>query len=78
MIKVISRDRIFDPILTQIMDSFVAHNLILQHFMFKEAKSVTMNTFRKKKILFKSFVKIELNYVFTINMFSTAENYMEK
>ena len=26
--------------------------------------------------LFKSFVKIELSYVFTINMFSTAENCM--
>ena len=34
--------------------------------------------FSKKKILFKSFVKIELSYVFTINMFSTAENCMEK
>ena len=30
----------------------------------KEARSVTMNIFRKKKILFKSFVKIELSYVF--------------
>ena len=34
-----------------------------------------MNIFR---IFFKSFVKIELIYVFTIYMFSTAENYMEK
>ena len=32
-----------------------------------------MNIFRKKYFLFKSFVKIELSYVFTINMFSTAE-----
>ena len=32
----------------------------------------------KKSFLFKSFVKIELSYVFTINMFSTAENCMEK
>ena len=32
----------------------------------------------RKKILFKSFVKIEFSYVFTINMFSTAENGMEK
>ena len=38
-----------------------------------------MNNFRKKKeFLFKSFVKVELSYVFTINMFSTAENCMEK
>ena len=38
-----------------------------------------MNIFRKKKYFhFKSFVKIELSYVFTINMFSTAENFKEK
>ena len=38
-----------------------------------------MNIFHKKKyFLFKSFVKIELSYVFTINLFSTAENGMEK
>ena len=42
----------------------------------KETRSVTMNIFRKKtSFLFKSFVKIELSYVFTItcNMFSTAK-----
>ena len=44
----------------------------------KETKSVTMNIFRKKYFLVKSFVKIELSYVFTIDMFSTAENCMEK
>ena len=44
----------------------------------KETRSVTMNVFRKKYFLFISFVKIELSYVFTINMFSTAENCMEK
>ena len=43
----------------------------------KETRYVTMNSFRKKN-LFKSFVKVELSYVFTINMFSTAENYMER
>ena len=37
-----------------------------------------MNIFRKKGVLFKSFVKVELSYVYTINMFSTAENCMEK
>ena len=44
----------------------------------KETRSVTLNIFRKKKILFKSFVKIELSYVLTINMLSTAENCMEE
>ena len=44
----------------------------------KAAYSVTMNIFRKKNFLFKTFVKVELSYVFTIKMFSTAENCMEK
>ena len=35
-----------------------------------------MNIFRFFYFLFKSFVKKELSYVFTINMFSTAENCM--
>ena len=38
----------------------------------------TMNIFRKKYFLFKSFVKKELSYIFTINMVSTAENCKEK
>ena len=38
---------------------FEKHNL-----QFRETRSVTMNIFRKKN-LFKSFVKIELSYVFT-------------
>ena len=50
---------------------------IKDRYLFKETRSVTMNIFRKKNI-FKSFVKVELSYVFTINMFSTAENCMEK
>ena len=46
---------------------------------FKETRSVTMNIFRKKKYFpFKSFVKVELNYVFTINLFNIAENCTEK
>ena len=45
----------------------------------KETRSVTMKKlFRKKYFLFKLFVKVELCYVFTINMFSTAENCKEK
>ena len=45
----------------------------------KETKFATMNMFRKKKyFLFKSFVKVEFSYVFTINLFTIAENCMEK
>ena len=45
----------------------------------KETRVVTMYIFRKIFFFFfKSFVKIELSYVFTINMFSTAENCIEK
>ena len=63
-----------------IVDAENATNHALEriYFDFKAAYSVTMNIFRKKKILFKSFVKVELSYVFTINMFSTAENCIEK
>ena len=39
---------------------------------FKEAKSATMNIFRIF-FLFKSFVKVELSYVFTMNLFTLAE-----
>ena len=46
--------------------------------LLKETRSVTMSIFRKKYFLFKSFGKNELSYVFTINMYSTAENCMEK
>ena len=44
----------------------------------KAAYSVTMNIFEKNSFLIKSFVKVELSYVFTIKMFSTAEKCMEK
>ena len=46
--------------------------------LIKSAYSVNMNIFEKKYFLFKSFVKVELSYVFTIKMFSTAENCMAK
>ena len=40
----------------------------------KETKSATMNIFRFFfYFLFKSFVKVELSYVFTINLFIIAE-----
>ena len=45
---------------------------------FKAAYSVTMTFFENFSFLFKSFVKVELSYVFTIKMFSTAENCIEK
>ena len=42
----------------------------------KETKSATtwMNIFRNFYFLLKSFVKVELSYVFTINLFTIAEN----
>ena len=46
--------------------------------MVKETKSATKNIFRKKSFLFKSFVKVELSFVFTMNLFTIAENCMEK
>ena len=42
----------------------------------KETKSATMNIFQFF-FLFKSFVKVELSYVFTINMFTIGENCTE-
>ena len=42
----------------------------------KETKSATF--FEKFSFLFKLFVKAELSYVFTINLFTIADNCMEK
>ena len=47
-------------------------------FTIKAAYSVTLNIFWIFFFVFKSFVKVEVSYVFTIEMFSTAENCMEK
>ena len=44
----------------------------------KAAKSVTFDIFRNFLFSFKSFVKVELSYVFTINLFTLAENCTEK
>ena len=44
----------------------------------KETKSAAMNIFRFFYFLFKSFVKVELSYVFTINLFTIAANCTEK
>ena len=48
-------------------------------FTIKETKSATMNIFSIFfYFLFKSFVKVELSYVFTINLFTIAKNCTEK
>ena len=45
--------------------------------LFKETKSATMNIFRFF-FVFESFVKVELSYVFTINLFTIAKNCTEQ
>ena len=55
-----------------------SHILSLFLTSFKETKSATMNIFRFFYFLFKSFVKVKLSYVFTINLFTFAENCTEK
>ena len=52
-------------------------SILVKSWTFKEAKSATTNIFRFI-FLFKSFVKVELSYVFTINLFTIAENCIEK
>ena len=50
----------------------------LKTFMnFKETKSATMNILLFFYFRFKLFVKVELSYVFTINLFTLAENCTE-
>ena len=47
----------------------------------KETKSATLQLstfFEFFYFLFKSFVEVELSYVFTINLFTIAENCTEK
>ena len=46
--------------------------------LFKETKSATMNIFEFFYFGFKSFVKVELSYIFTINLFTIAENCTKK
>ena len=62
---------------TDIIEAFNSTSRYLDELL-KRTRSVTMNIFRFFSFLSKSFVKIELSYVFTIHMFSTAENCMEK
>ena len=44
----------------------------------KETKSATINIFQKNLFVFKTFVKVELNCIFTINLFTISENFMGK
>ena len=56
-------------------------SIVEELFLFdllKETKSAIMNIFRFFYFLFKSFVKVELSYVFTKNLFTIAENCTEK
>ena len=46
------------------------HKKLYKMSYFKVAKSATMNIFRSFLFIFKSFVKVELSYVFTINLFT--------
>ena len=47
---------------------------LLSECYINETKSASMNIFDFFYFLFKSFVKVELNYIFTINLFTIAEN----
>ena len=44
----------------------------------KETRSATMIFYEKFSFLKMVFVKVELSYVFTINLFTIAEKCMEK
>ena len=66
----------FDDIETNLRPN--QSNDLFSAFCLKAAYSVTMNIFRKILFFFKSFVKAELSYVFTINLFTRAENCTEK
>ena len=55
----------------------LVYNVCMRTYL-KATRSVTMNIFRKNYFLFKSFVKIKLSYIFTINMVRTAENCKKK
>ena len=57
---------------------FNTRNKLLTQKLLKETKSATINIFRIFCFLFKTFVKVELSYVFTISLFTIAENCTEK
>ena len=62
---------------------FLLHSLVdirgVWFHLLKETKSATMNIFLFFfYFLFKSCVKVELSYAFTINMFTIAESCTEK
>ena len=58
---------------------YISFNCIQYGNIFvKAAYSVTFDIFRNFVFSFKSFVKVELSYAFTINLFTIAENCTEK
>ena len=60
-------------------EGFKSVSKLVNHLSYqdKETKSSTMNIFDFFKKKFKSFVKVELSYVFTVNLFTIAENCTE-
>ena len=73
MVKCIEEESITEQKIIKVMTNEKRGSNII-----KVTRSAIMNIFRKKSFLFKSFVIIELSYNFTINLFTTAENCMEK
>ena len=49
-----------------------------EQFVLKRLSLQLWTFFEKIYFLFKSFVKVELSYLVTINLFTIAENCMEK
>ena len=76
---VVWRRRIHEPVSPVVLNiKSVLFTYMDANVQLKETKSATMNVFRFFYFLFKSFVKVELSYVFTINLFTIAENCTEK
>ena len=61
-----------------IESKFIIYDIFMAPLKVKETQSATLNIFRFFYFLFKSFVKVELSYVSTINLFTMAENCTEK
>ena len=77
---------IFQPILMILVPKFMVHRapsdktyLSLELLSpFKRLSLQLLSFFEIFYFLFKSFVKVELSYVFTINLITIAENCTEK
>ena len=73
-----NNEKIFDRRRLSAAGASVYH-VIFIGYIFKETKSATMSIFRFFfYFLLKSFVKIEISYVFTINLFTIVENCTER